>query len=67
MWNNFFKHTDIRTENTHILDGNAPDLQAECEAYEEQIRAAGGIELFVGGNLAPRSTQAFFILNRQNL
>ncbi|MGH0149810.1 UNVERIFIED_CONTAM: hypothetical protein FKN15_016084 [Acipenser sinensis] len=49
MWNNFFKHTDILAENTHILDGNAPDLQAECEAYEEQIRAAGGIELFVGG------------------
>ncbi|XP_033878519.3 glucosamine-6-phosphate isomerase 1 [Acipenser ruthenus] len=49
MWNNFFKHTDIRAENTHILNGNAPDLQAECEAYEEQIRAAGGIELFVGG------------------
>ncbi|KAK1159273.1 glucosamine-6-phosphate isomerase 1 [Acipenser oxyrinchus oxyrinchus] len=49
MWNNFFKLTDIRAENTHILDGNAPDLQAECEAYEEQIRAAGGIELFVGG------------------
>ncbi|MBN3271928.1 GNPI1 isomerase, partial [Polyodon spathula] len=49
MWNNFFKHVDIQAENTHILDGNAPDLQAECEAYEEQIRAAGGIDLFMGG------------------
>ncbi|KAE8286060.1 Glucosamine-6-phosphate isomerase 1 [Larimichthys crocea] len=28
MWNNFFKHIDIKAENTHILDGNAADLQA---------------------------------------
>lgn len=49
MWNHFFKHIDIRPENTHILDGNATDLQAECDAFEEKIRAAGGIELFVGG------------------
>ncbi|KAM9253010.1 glucosamine-6-phosphate deaminase 1 isoform 2-T2 [Dugong dugon] len=49
MWNNFFKHIDIDPENTHILDGNATDLQAECDAFEEKIKAAGGIELFVGG------------------
>ncbi|ELW69095.1 Glucosamine-6-phosphate isomerase 1 [Tupaia chinensis] len=49
MWNNFFKHIDIDPENTHILDGNAADLQAECDAFEEKIKAAGGIELFVGG------------------
>lgn len=51
MWNNFFKHIDIHPENTHILDGNAVDLQAECDAFEEKIKAAGGIELFVGGKL----------------
>lgn len=49
MWNNFFKHIDISPENIHILDGNAPDLQAECNAFEDKIKAAGGIELFVGG------------------
>uniref|UniRef100_A0A8C9TMW6 Glucosamine-6-phosphate isomerase n=1 Tax=Scleropages formosus TaxID=113540 RepID=A0A8C9TMW6_SCLFO len=49
MWNNFFKHIDIRAENAHILDGNAVDLQAECDAFEEKIKAVGGIELFVGG------------------
>ncbi|XP_049729902.1 glucosamine-6-phosphate isomerase 1 isoform X5 [Elephas maximus indicus] len=49
MWKNFFKHVDIDPENTHILDGNAADLQAECDAFEEKIKAAGGIELFVGG------------------
>lgn len=49
MWNNFFKHIDIDPKNAHVLDGNAPDLKAECAAYEEKIKAAGGIELFVGG------------------
>ncbi|KAF5904897.1 glucosamine-6-phosphate isomerase 1, partial [Clarias magur] len=49
MWNNFFKHIDIRSENAHILDGNAPDLQKECDDFEEKIKAAGGIDLFVGG------------------
>lgn len=50
MWNNFFKHIDIKAENTHILDGNAADLHAECEAFEEKIKVAGGIQLFVGGD-----------------
>lgn len=49
MQENFFKHIDIRPENIHILDGNAPDLVAECAAYEEAIRNAGGIDLFLGG------------------
>lgn len=49
MWNNFFKHIDIEPQNTHILDGNATDLKAECDSFETKITAAGGIELFVGG------------------
>ncbi|KAL1506050.1 hypothetical protein ABEB36_005482 [Hypothenemus hampei] len=49
MWNNFFKHIDIDPKNAHILDGNAPDLVEECKSYEEKIKAAGGIDLFVGG------------------
>ena len=49
MWNNFFSHIDIKKENVHILNGNAPDLKAECEAYEKAILAAGGIDLFMGG------------------
>uniref|UniRef100_A0A8B9SKP7 Glucosamine-6-phosphate deaminase 1 n=1 Tax=Anas platyrhynchos TaxID=8839 RepID=A0A8B9SKP7_ANAPL len=35
MWNNFFKHIDILAENVHILDGNAADLQAECENLKD--------------------------------
>lgn len=32
-----------------ISDGNASDLKAECREYEEKIKAAGGVELFIGG------------------
>ncbi len=49
MWDNFFAHIDIQPENVNILNGNAPDLAAECEAYEARIKAQGGIHLFLGG------------------
>ena len=49
MHRHLFDHIDILPENIHILNGNAPDLIAECEAYEQAIEAAGGIDLFIGG------------------
>ncbi len=49
MWKNFFSQIDIKPENVHILNGNAANLQQECEAYEKAIEAAGGIDLFMGG------------------
>lgn len=49
MRQNLFSHIDILPENTHVLNGNAPDLEAECRAYENAIKAAGGIDLFFGG------------------
>ena len=49
MWNTFFNHVDITPANVNILNGNAPDLQKECDEYEEKIRRAGGIDLFLGG------------------
>jgi glucosamine-6-phosphate deaminase len=49
MWNNFFSHIDIKEENVHILNGMAEDLEAECQAYEDAISNAGGIDLFLGG------------------
>lgn len=60
MWNNFFKHIDIEPQNTHILDGNATDLQAECDSFEQKITAAGGIELFVGGMIRVCACDCFF-------
>lgn len=49
MWDNFFNHIDIKEENVNILNGNAEDLEAECEAYENKIKAVGGIDIFLGG------------------
>ncbi|RKP15117.1 glucosamine-6-phosphate isomerase [Piptocephalis cylindrospora] len=49
MWKNLFQHVDIDPQYVHILDGNAQDLETECEEYERRIQAAGGIDLFLGG------------------
>ncbi len=49
MWENFFKHIDIKKENVNILDGMASDLEAECARYEAKIASYGGIDLFLGG------------------
>jgi glucosamine-6-phosphate deaminase len=49
MFNSLFKYIDIDPNNVHILDGNADDLNKECEDFEQKIKEAGGIELFVGG------------------
>ena len=49
MWNNFFSHIYIKKEHVHILNGNAADPLKECADYEEAIKAAGGIDLFLGG------------------
>ena len=49
MKTNLFDHIDIPKENINILDGNAEDLEAECEAYEDKIDSYGGIDLFLGG------------------
>ena len=40
---------DIPPSQVNILNGNAKDLIKECKAYEEKIKAHGGIELFLGG------------------
>ena len=49
MKRNLFDHIDCPQENIHILNGNADNLEAECAAYEDAIRKAGGIDLFIGG------------------
>lgn len=49
MHRNLFDKIDEPAQNIHILNGNAPDLKAECEAYEKAIQAAGGFDFFLGG------------------
>lgn len=45
MRENLFSQVNIGEGNTFIPNGSAADLAAECRAYEEQIRLAGGIDL----------------------
>lgn len=49
MKENFFKHIDIKEENTYILDGLTKDIKEECKKYEEKIKELGPIKLFMGG------------------
>jgi glucosamine-6-phosphate deaminase len=49
MYDNFFNHIDIQTQNINILNGNAPDLEKECIEYEQKIEKVGGIDFFLGG------------------
>lgn len=49
MMENFFKHINIRMNNVYIPDGKAPDIDIECEQYEEKIEEKGGIDLQVLG------------------
>ncbi|MEA3496591.1 MAG: glucosamine-6-phosphate deaminase [Bacteroidota bacterium] len=44
-----FSKIDIPKENINILDGNAKDLEKECQEYEDKIKKVGGIHLFLGG------------------
>jgi len=49
MFDNLFNHIDIPRKNINILNGNAADLEKECEEYENRISNLGGIDLFLGG------------------
>lgn len=45
MNENFFKHINIKPENTFVPNGCAADLETECAAYDAHIKAVGGIDL----------------------
>jgi glucosamine-6-phosphate deaminase len=45
MWENLFRHINIREQNVHIPDGNAEDISQICQQYEQLIKAAGGIDI----------------------
>ena len=58
MWTNLFSHIDIQEKNVNLLNGNAPDIKAECQRYEDKIKNVGGIDLFLGG-IGPDGHLAF--------
>jgi glucosamine-6-phosphate deaminase len=45
MNSRLFKRINIDPRNTHLPNGMAPDLEQECERYEQRIRQHGGIDL----------------------
>jgi glucosamine-6-phosphate deaminase len=49
MKRQLFDHVDLDPNRAHVPYGDADDLAAECDRYEEEIRAAGGLDLtFLG-------------------
>ena len=49
MEENFFRGVNIPHGNIHLPDGLASDVPSHCEAYEQAIRDAGGIDLQILG------------------
>ena len=45
MNTHLFNHVNIHPENIHIPHGKSPDIERECQRYEEEIKNAGGIDL----------------------
>lgn len=45
MYEELFRHVNIKQENVHIPDGRAKDPEKFCKWYEEEIKRAGGIDL----------------------
>ncbi len=45
MDQHLFRQVNVDRRNTHLPNGMAPDLEAECRAYEALIGRAGGIDL----------------------
>jgi glucosamine-6-phosphate deaminase len=49
MEQHLFRHLDLSPGATHIPRGDAPDMELHAREYDEQIRAAGGIDIQVLG------------------
>lgn len=49
MYHRFFQYINVKRQNTHIPNGTAKDIDAECRKYDRQIKQMGGIDLQVLG------------------
>lgn len=45
MIDNFFKHINIKLENTYIPNGMTENIEAECQFYDNKIEEMGGIDI----------------------
>lgn len=53
MYEELFKHINIKKENTHVPDGLSKEPEKFCQWYEDEIRKAGGVDiqlLGIGGD-----------------
>ena len=49
LWRHFFRRVDADPTRIRTLRGDASDLEAECRAYDQAIKAAGGLDLAILG------------------
>ena len=49
MHENLFNKTDIKEENTHVIDGNSADVEKTCREFDEMIDNAGGVDVQILG------------------
>ncbi|HAV41375.1 MAG TPA: glucosamine-6-phosphate deaminase [Acidobacteria bacterium] len=49
MWKNLFSQVNIQPENAHLPDGLATNVEDYCLQYEEEIKAAGGLDIQILG------------------
>jgi glucosamine-6-phosphate deaminase len=49
MQEHLFNKINMKPERTHVPDGMAVNIEAECRAYEHKIHAVGGIDVQVLG------------------
>lgn len=68
MDNNFFRHINIKAENTFVPNGCAEDMEKECRSYDEKIKELGGIDLQLlgiglDGHIGFNEPDDFFVKN----
>jgi len=49
MNEHLFNHVDIDLDRTHVPNGNAEDLEAECRAYDRMLEENGPVDLQILG------------------
>ncbi len=49
MYEELFRHINIKKENTHVPDGLSGEPEKFCKWYEDEIKKSGGIDLQVLG------------------
>ena len=45
MHENLFNHINIKEENIHLPNGNAPDMAVECASYDKMLADIGGVAI----------------------